>query len=68
VTHYVSPILQKEAIKIVVKGLIMLKIQSFRKLEKEALPIFIAEVSINDYILLPKWILKNKIIIQHPKC
>jgi hypothetical protein len=30
VTHFVSPILQKEAIKIVVKGLIMLKIQSFR--------------------------------------
>lgn len=36
VTHYVSPSLQKEAIKSVVKGLIMLKIQSFRKLAKKA--------------------------------
>jgi hypothetical protein len=43
----------------------MLKIQSLENLPKK-LPIFIAEISINDYILLLKWILKNKIIIQHP--
>jgi hypothetical protein len=44
VEHYILPILQKEAIKIGIKGLIMLKIQSLENLPKK-LPIFIVEIS-----------------------
>jgi hypothetical protein len=45
VEHYVSPFLKKTAIKIVVKGFIMLKIQSLEKMTKKH-PIFIANFSL----------------------
>ncbi len=43
--HYGSPILQKIAIDIIAKGLIMLEIQSLENLPKK-LPIFIAKFSL----------------------
>ncbi len=54
VENYVSPILQKEAIEIVAKGLIMIKIQSL--VAKEAPYICCSNFII---FLLPKWILKK---------
>ncbi len=57
--HYVFMILQKEVIKIVLKGLIMLKIQSLENMPKN---FFILLKFYKLLLLSQKWILKNKII------
>jgi hypothetical protein len=56
--HHVLPFLQKEVLENVVKGLIMLEVQSPQNLPKE-LPIY--SLPKTPYIIilpLPKWILK----------
>ncbi len=63
--HYMWSFFQKrKTIKNVVRGIIMLEVQSKKILPKKLL-IFIAD-NLYTIFLLPMWILKNKISIQHP--
>ncbi len=62
--EYYLPILQQKEIKIVIRGLIMLKMQSLEP--KKLPPLFIAKFSLTIFFKLSKWILKYKIIIQNP--
>ncbi len=64
VEHCISPFLQKGCAKNVLKTLIMLKVQSPENCQRSCLFLLRQIQELN--FLLPKWILKNKIIIQHP--
>jgi hypothetical protein len=63
VEHYVPPFLQKETVKKNYKRSPYVRVQNQGNLPKK-LAIFIAKILLIIFLLL-KWILKNKIIIQH---